>query len=66
MSSTVEMYDDFPFLDLYRGWGIHDIPEYLTRLCIPVAPHPRRHTPVEAAGNDEQGHIEIDLEPNGG
>jgi len=66
VGSAVKLYKDSPLGDGYCSWRIHDIPEQLTRLGVSITSHAPGQTPVQAAGHDEQGHVEVDLEPDGG
>ena len=47
------------------GWGVDEIAEDVACLSVRVTTHALGQQTVEAAGDDQQGHIEIDLETDG-
>lgn len=62
VGAPVELDDDFGRRHFDgRGHG-DEVPEDLARLRACVAPHRAGQEPVEPAGDNEQRHIEVDLE----
>ena len=57
--------DDLFLTDLHVRRHIDQIPEDLARLCVGVASHPLSDQPVEAAGQDEQGHVKVHFQAHG-
>ena len=44
------------------GGHVNDVSKDVAGLGVGIAPHPPREHPVQAAGDDEQGHVEIYLQ----
>ncbi len=59
MGPPVKLYNDLGGGHRDRGRHIDEIPEDLARLGVRVAPHGPRQEPVEATGDDEEGHVEV-------
>ena len=60
--APVEAHGDFPFRDGDVGRHIDEVAEDLASLSIAVSAHAVGHQAVEAGGDDEEGHVEVDLE----
>src|SRR5260370_3912392 len=66
MGAAVEAHGDFPFRDGDVGRHIDEVAEDLASLSIAVSAHAVGHQAVEAGGDDEEGHVEVDLEADRG
>ena len=65
MRPAVEADLDLAFSKCDIGWHVDQIAEDLAGLGIRVAPHPFGEDPIETAGDDQQNHVEINLESDG-
>ena len=63
---SMEPNGDFVIVDGHGGRHVDRVAEDLPYLGVSVAPHPSCHEAIEAAGDDEEGHVKVDLEPDGG
>ena len=66
MGPAVEAHSDFAFGDSDIGRHIDEVAKDLASLSIVVAAHAFGHQAIEAAGKDEEGHIEVDLHADRG
>ena len=48
------------------GGHVDEVAEDLSGLCVVVSAHAFGHDAIEAAGEDEESHVEVDLEADGG
>ena len=64
MGSAVEADLDLVFHQCDIGWHVDQIAEDLPGLGIRIATHPLGEDTGETTGDDQQDHIEIDLEPD--
>ena len=62
MGAAMELHRDFVVGDGYVGRHVDEIAEDLARLGIVVAAHAAGHKAIEPRREDEQRHVEIDLE----
>ncbi len=53
---------DLASFDPHISGNVNDVAKDVTGLGIGIAPHPPRQQAVEAAGDDEQGHVEINFQ----
>src|SRR5205085_7463593 len=65
MGTTVEADGDLFATDGNIGGHVDEVAEDLAGLGIGVAAHAVRHGAIEAAGEDEEGHVEVDFEADG-
>src|SRR5436190_9473387 len=66
MSSPVESNQNLVFADHDVGGQVDEVTEDLAGLSVSVSPHLGGEQTIQAAGNHQQGHVEVDLEPHGG
>ena len=66
MGAAVEADGDVTVGDDDVGRHVDEVAEDLTGLGVVVAAHASSHEAIEAAGEHEQGHVEVDLEADGG
>lgn len=66
MGAPVEMDSDAGVVDVDGGGHVDQVAEDLPGLGVSVAAHATRDEPIEAAGDDQQSHVEVDLEPDRG
>ena len=45
---------------------VDDVTEDLSCLCVVVSAHASCHDSIEAAGDDEESDVEVDLQADGG
>ncbi len=62
MGTPVESHPDFVFGDGDIGRHVDEIAEDLARLSVIVAAHAAGHEAIEAGCEDEERHVEVDLE----
>ena len=62
MGAAVEADPDLVVGDGDIGRHVDEIAKDLACLGVIIAAHASRHQAVEAGGDDEQGHVEVDLE----
>ena len=66
MGAAVEADLDLLLLDRHVGRHVDEVAEDLAGLGVGVAAHASGEEAVEAAGDDQEGHVEVDLEADGG
>ena len=64
MGPPVEADLHFTFGDRNIGWRIDEISEDLTSLSIGVTTHSSCQQAIKAAGNHQQGHVKVYLQPD--
>ena len=62
VGSSVEAHRNLGFGDGDVGRHVDEVAEDQARLGIVVAAHAAGHEPVETGGEDEERHVEVDLE----
>ena len=62
MGAAMEPHRDFVLGDGDVGRHVYEITEYLACLGVVVASHTAGHEAIEPRREDEQRHVEIDLE----
>ena len=62
MGAAVEAHADLAVGDGDVGGHVDEVAEDLARLSVIVAAHAAGHQAIEAAGDDQQRHVEVDLE----
>ena len=65
MSAAMEAHPDFAIGDGDVGRHVDEVAEDQAGEGIVVAAHAAGHEPVETGGEDEEGHVEVDLEADG-
>src|SRR5215470_9388586 len=66
MGPAVEAHSDFAFGDSDIGRHIDQVAKDLAGLSIMVSLHALGHQAIEPAGEDKEGHIEVDLHAHRG
>ena len=62
MRSPVKTDTDFLWSHINIGWHVYKVAEDLACLGLRISTHSIGDAPVETAGHNQEGHVEIDLE----
>jgi hypothetical protein len=66
MRATIETHLDLLFCDIHGGGHVDEVAEDDPGLRIGVAAHLAGEQSVQATGDDQQGHVEVDPQADGG
>src|SRR5690348_10908622 len=62
----MKAHSDLAFVDVDSGWHVDEIPEDHSSLRIGVTSHFASQQAIQAAGDNKERHVEIDLQADGG